>query len=124
MTRERSGDGQIRPTASQKVRPVTIVLTPDSLVGGAGQVSVTIGVSGSAGAIRVDTNHREAIEPVGGSWPRTVNVPPGATSVSLSLATHSVPSTTAANVHACSDDLDISDPANWQVQSVVTILVG
>ncbi len=111
----------------QECIPITLNVTPSSIVGGSGSLSgsVTINTLPSGGcSVKVGCNHTSLLGAPGGSWPFVLNFPSGGSmTAEFTLTTNAVTGSTSVTIGSCESDLSAADSANWQATQSITLMV-
>lgn len=101
--------------------PVELFSTP-SIVAGGGSTNCSITVNQTGNYVQVSCNYPSILISPSGSWPYHLNFPSGGSlTQSFTINTNSVSSNTTIEIYACEADLNISNPANWQATTNVTV---
>lgn len=114
-----------RPASLQRLAvqslPIDIFCTPNTVSGGT-NFGCTITVNQAGGSILVSCDHPSLLVSPSGSWPYTLNYPSGGSTVAtFTIGSNGVSSDTPVKIYACESDWDITNPANWQVVTTVTL---
>ena len=109
---------------SVDVVPIRASVTPGTQTGGS-SVTITIEVGevpSQGGSCQVSTDHPEILNSPTGSWPYSFSFPSGSsTTRSFTVTTNAVTSSTTVTVCSARNGVDISNPANWDASTQVSI---
>jgi len=102
--------------------PQEIGVLPNSVIGGAPTLSVTISVDQAGGSVQLDTDQRSVLVSPSGDWPHLVSFAAGGpTSQTVVLSTSQVVQNTQAKVFTVRSGVDTTNPANWA--AVVSVVI-
>jgi hypothetical protein len=103
--------------------PLLITASPQSATGGVDPVSISVRVGQTGGSIQIGTTQPLLLNSPSQSWPHVLSYPSGGpTTRTITVSTNPVTVPTVTTVFACPSGVDASNPANWTVSAVVTIL--
>jgi hypothetical protein len=103
--------------------PIFMSVSPQTVIGGIENLSVTIQVDQTGDSIQLGTDKPWLLNSPSLNWPHSISFPNGgSTTKTVTLTTNLTSSSQSVTLYACRSGVDASNPENWTVVKTISII--